>query len=243
MIYAILSDIHGNLEAFDAVLNHTRENVVERYVCLGDIVGYGANPKECLERIQSLNCTVCAGNHDHAATNLMDTSTFNPYAKKAVTWTQEQLSEEGMKSIRKLPYTNNDEEDFHAVHANLHDPERWGYIFDYLEASESFEHMTKPICFIGHSHVPLAFKKEEDEIQPIYNTDEITIEENCRYIINVGSVGQPRDGDKRACYCIFDSNSRKVRWQRVDYDIAKAQAKILDAGLPDFLAKRLEMGR
>jgi predicted phosphodiesterase len=241
MIYAVFSDIHANLEAFQAVMEHMKEIRAERFICLGDIVGYGANPHECLKMVQDIKDTVCAGNHDHAAANLIDTSYFNPYARRAVDWTSVQLDNADLKYIKTFPYIY-EEDDFCVVHSNLKKPESWGYIFDEFEAGTNFAEMKKQICFIGHSHVPLAFEKDEF-IQPIYETTRITIKENCSYIINVGSVGQPRDGDPRASYCIYDSAKKTVQWYRINYDILTAQKKIIQAGLPYFLAERIQIGR
>ena len=242
MIFAILSDIHGNMEALEAVFKHAERHPIDRFLCLGDIVGYGANPKECLNRIKSFEDIVCVGNHDHAVTELTDTSYFNPYARKAVHWTISQLDEEDIAYINSLPYIY-EEDTFYTVHANLAKPELWGYIFDDFDASTNFFIMKKNICFIGHSHVPLAFEKKEDIIKPHYGAEKILIDENCKYIVNVGSVGQPRDGDPRASYCIMDTEAKTIVWHRVIYDVAKAQKKIINAGLPSFLADRLAMGR
>ena len=241
MKYAIISDIHGNLEALEAVLNDAEKKGAERIICLGDIVGYGANPKECLDKIKSINDIVCAGTHDHAVINQTDTIYFNIYARKAVAWTSLQLNDEDILYIQSFPYVY-EEKDFIAVHANLIQPENWGYIFDDFDAAKNFISMKQNICFIGHSHVPLAFEKKED-IRPYYNLKELNIDKNSKYIINVGSVGQPRDGDPRTGYCIFDSDNMKIEWIRLNYDIVKAQKKIVDAGLPYFLAERLQIGR
>lgn len=241
MIYAIISDIHGNLEALETVIADAEKRKAERIICLGDIVGYGANPKECIEKVKSFHDVVCAGNHDHAATNQTDTSYFNLYARKAVTWTSAQLTRQDMSYIRSFPYVF-EEEDFTAVHANLIKPEQWGYIFDDFDAVPNFVAMKKNLCFIGHSHVPLAFEKGED-IRPYYNLREMEIKEDHKYIFNVGSVGQPRDADPRASYCLLDTAAMTVEWRRLNYDIVSAQKKIIEAGLPYFLAERLQIGR
>ena len=241
MKYAIISDIHANLEALESVLQDIEDEGIERIICLGDIVGYGANPKECLNKMKSINDIVCAGNHDHAVINQTNTTYFNIHARKAVLWTSLQLTKEDILYIQSFPYIY-EEKDFVAVHANLVQPENWGYIFDDFDAAKNFAAMKKKICFIGHSHVPLAFEKKDD-IRPYYNLKEIEIDENAEYIINVGSVGQPRDGDPRSCYCIFDSDELKVKWKRLEYNIIKTQKKIVEAGLPYFLAERLQIGR
>jgi len=239
--YGIFSDIHSNLEAFDEVIKAYKEEKIDRYLCVGDIVGYAANPKECIEKAKELNAQVVAGNHDWAAVGLTDTNFFRLVAKQAVLWTAGQLSDEGKNFLKslKLTYEN---QDLEMVHGTLNEPEGFHYLLDSFLAQETFNLMKKNICFIGHSHVMGVFVEEKQGIS--YLTEpRIKIEENKKYIFNVGSVGQPRDRDNRAGYCIFDTEKKEAYLKRIDYDIKKAQEKIINAGLPGYLAKRLALGQ
>lgn len=266
---AILSDIHSNLEALNAVLDKCDEYGVEKYVCLGDIVGYNANPVECLEKIRGLEpiCLV-KGNHDEYASNNDEAMEgFNPHAKKAVLWTKSQLNSEQRSWLANLPLratvpgTN-----ITIVHATLDSPDNWGYIFDVHHAADNFAYQFTQICFCGHSHVPVGFFKkpissmsekpieeisewshrENETIIPreVKESDvlEVKLQTGYKYLFNVGSVGQPRNRDPRASFAIIDTDTREVFRHRVVYDIQKTQAKILAAELPERLALRLESG-
>ena len=240
MRYAIISDIHGNTEALDAVLADIGKARVDRCICLGDIVGYGAEPVECIRKIKDLGIDTVMGNHDAAAVGETPLDYFNAYAKEAVIWTAEQIGEDEGKFINGLPLKR-DYEGFVIVHSTLDRPDEWGYVMDMLSARSCFERMESPLCFIGHSHVPVVFR-EKGSIT-CFPAGETVLEDDARYIINVGSVGQPRDGDSRASYGIYDTDQRNVTIRRVPYDVGGAQEKIIDAGLPGFLALRLGMGR
>ena len=240
MRYAIISDIHGNLEALEAVLADIEAAGADRRLCLGDIVGYGARPVECAARIKAEGIEAVVGNHDSAALGDTPLDYFNPYAKEAVLWTARRIDEETRSFLGALPLTRVIG-DFTLVHASLDRPADWGYIMDGESARRCFERMNTDICFIGHSHAPLVFAERETvEWREAVDTP---IEEGVRYIVNAGSVGQPRDGDPRACYVIYDSAARTVFFRRVRYDVTAAQKKIIAAGLPAFLALRLGMGR
>lgn len=241
----MLSDIHGNLEALDAVLGALADERIDRYLCLGDIVGYGANPNECLERVTGLTTDVIAGNHDHAAIGRLDIATFNRYAAEAALWTRRQLTPADRRYLGALPYTwRND--DLFAVHASPANPEDWTYLTSPWLADEAFDALPADtvLCVLGHTHTPGIFEKRtpEDRTRQI-PASTLELEPVRRYIVNVGSVGQPRDGDPRAAYCVFDTVEKRVEIKRVDYDLETAQRKIRDAGLPDMLADRLEFGR
>jgi predicted phosphodiesterase len=240
MRFAILSDLHANLEATEAVLADAREHDCTDYVCLGDIVGYNANPRECLEIVQKMECPVVKGNHDEQASIAESTRDFNALAEMAINWTRDQLSEADKLWLRDLPFTRQ-VGDFTIVHATLDAPEGWDYVINNLDAVASFTHQQTAICFFGHTHVAGAFVRE-DGVKSV-KADQLMIEPAKKYFINTGSVGQPRDGDWRAAYCIYDVAKKCVEQRRVKYDLATAQDKIVRAGLPRLLAERLKLGR
>lgn len=240
MKYAILGDIHANLEALNAVLADAKKRGVSNYVCLGDIVGYNASPVECLERVRELNCPIVRGNHDHYC-GINDTlNGFHPIAADVVAWTRKQLSDEQREFLRNLKYVSR-VETFTVVHSTLDTPEMWGYVFDKLEADASFAYQTTSLCFYGHTHVPLAFEKTDRVRVGLYSKIRIML--GRKYFINAGSVGQPRDGDPRAAYVTFDMLKNEIELHRVAYDFRITQKKIADAGLPDRVASRLAVGR
>ena len=240
MRIAILSDLHANLEATEAVLADAHERDCTEYVCLGDVVGYNANPHECVEIVQKLQCPVVKGNHDEQASLEESSRDFNPLAEMAINWTREQLSDGDKQWLRGLPFTRQ-VRDFTIVHATLDTPERWDYVFNTLDAVPSFTHQQTTICFFGHTHVAGAFVRD-DGVKRV-KVDELTIEPTKKYFINTGSVGQPRDSDWRSAYCIYHVDKNVVEQRRVKYDLATAQEKIIKAGLPRLLAERLKLGR
>jgi predicted phosphodiesterase len=240
MRFAILSDIHANLEALEAVLKDAKEQQCTHFVCLGDVVGYNANPQECVARIRELNCPVVKGNHDEQASILESSRDFNELAERAINWTREHLAEEDKEWLASLPYQRQ-VRDFTIVHATLDRPEQWGYVFNNLDAAASFTYQHTPICFFGHTHVPMAFIR--DEAVRRVRIDELAIDVTKKYFINTGSVGQPRDGDWRAAYCVYDIEKNVVEQRRLEYDLKTAQKKIVQAGLPPLLAERLASGR
>lgn len=241
MKFAILSDIHSNLDALQVVLEHTRQQKCTHYVCLGDVVGYGPNPSECLAIVRSLDCPVVMGNHDEYCAGEMDLTGFNPMAADAIKWTRQQLSEEERTWLRNLKYIRN-VESFTVVHSTLDLPEKWAYVFDKLAAAASFNYQHTPVCFNGHTHVPIAFVRGAAGIQGgLYS--KIKIEVGRKYFINVGSIGQPRDRNPKAAYATFDLINNIIELHRLDYDVAAVQKKIHAAGLPQSLADRLAQGR
>ncbi len=265
MKYAILSDIHANLEALNVVMDKCAQCGVEKYVCLGDVVGYNANPSECLEILRKVDLIGCVkGNHDeYASSEDEEMVGFNPHAREAVLWTKSHLSEEQQRWLAALPMKKTIRgTNMTIVHATLDSPEAWGYIFDVHHATDNFSYQFTQLCFCGHSHVPIAFSKRpltmggENPIQEIIewrtpknlpegellDAMEIKLETGWKYLINVGSVGQARNRDPVASFAIYDSGNATVTRYRLDYDIAAAQAKIREAGLPDRLALRLERG-
>ncbi len=242
MIYGLISDIHGNLEALTAVLEELEKRKVDEILCLGDVIGYGPDPEECLELVKSRAKVVLAGNHDYASLGLLDVSYFNPYAKRAVDWTASQLSEKARKYLQNRPLKI-DFDNFTIVHATPENPAAWEYILSIEDAAENFPYFKGQACFIGHSHVPVIIAQEEDGKVLVRRVKELAFQEHERYIINVGSVGQPRDLDPRAAFGIYDTRENKYQLIRIAYDIQKTQQKILDRGLPAFLAERLSVGQ
>ena len=243
MRYAIIADIHANLEAFTAVLADIehKEGVAEIW-CLGDIVGYGPDPCECIELLRRYNHVCVAGNHDWAAIGKLDTSYFNPMAIAACEWTTKQLSPADIYYLEKLPLTI-DKGDFLLVHGSPMEP-IWEYVISTGIAERNFSSLKSKYCLVGHSHVPVAFKEEDGSCLPITLSPGIglVIGDN-RMIINPGGVGQPRDGDPRASYAIYDSESQIIRLYRIPYDISTTQDKMMQAGLPVHLVTRLKEGR
>src|SRR2546430_8045189 len=240
MLFAIFSDVHGNLEALEAVLADARARKCTRFVCLGDVVGYNANRRECVERVRELDCPVVKGNHDEAASRLSPPGDFNEIAERAIAWTRDHLTDHDKEWLRGLPLQTR-VHDFTIVHATLDTPEQWGYVFNNLDAAASFTYQHTSVCFFGHTHVPMAFIREEGVQRQ--RLDKLRIDPSKKYFINTGSVGQPRDADWRAAYCIYHIEGAVVEQRRVKYDLATAQKKIIDAGLPRLLAERLAIGR
>lgn len=242
MRYGIFSDIHSNLEALEAVLDLFKKEGVEQTLCLGDIVGYGANPTECIERIRSLGGIVIAGNHDWACVGQMETDYFNTYAREAILWTQKQLNEEARQFLKELPISHQTKF-LTLVHGSLDFPDEFRYIFDAESASRTLEISNTPICFVGHSHLPMIFSLGQDGYIRLLRSGKAKLENGVKLLVNDGSVGQPRDGDPRAACALFDTEKQTVEIRRIPYDIRFAQQKILQAGLPRVLASRLSEGQ
>jgi predicted phosphodiesterase len=241
MRYGIFSDVHSNLEAFKSAIKAMEGEKVDSYICVGDIVGYGADPSRCIELTKQLTNNIVCGNHDWASAGLFDISYFNPHAKEAIYWTKEVLDKAEKDYLKNLSVIY-EEKNFIVVHGSLDEPEKFNYIPDLYSAFQNFNMMQKKICFIGHSHSPVIFLKSGDDVT-YTRLPKIKLDKNTSYIVNVGSVGQPRDGDPRACYIIYDEDDNTVEIKRASYDIEKAQNKILNAGLPPVLAERLDRGQ
>ena len=240
MRIAIFGDIHANLEALETVLKDAEEHGCEKYVCLGDVVGYNANPVECLERVREMDCPVVKGNHDEDAGGDHSLEQMNPTAAEALDWTRNQLSDDQRAWLRKLRMVRQ-VESFTIVHSTLDQPQSWGYVSNKFDAMSNFSYQFTQVCFHGHTHVPRVFVRST-RVKDV-PADSIAVEDGMKYFINAGSVGQPRDGDWRASYCIYDTQTHLVTFRRLEYDIATTQQKILDAGLPKSLANRLADGR
>ncbi|RLC92984.1 MAG: metallophosphoesterase [Chloroflexi bacterium] len=240
---AILADIHGNLAAFEAVLEDVeRRGGFDEIWCLGDVVGYGPDPSACVQLLRQHRHICIAGNHDWAAIGNIDTSYFNPYAAAAAHWTAEHLAPEDIDYLRSLPQTVQ-RDDFTLAHGSPREP-IWEYVLSTEVARVNFSYFDTRFCLIGHSHVPVVFALGEAhhcELRQL--PDELLLsQERDRLIINCGAVGQPRDGDPRASYAILDTEKLTMDHYRVVYDIAATQDKILKAGLPPRLAHRLSQG-
>lgn len=241
MKYAIISDIHANLEAFEAVLKDIEKEGVEKCVCVGDIVGYGANPHECIELVRE-KCVLCvAGNHDFATIEKTNIEFFNQYARQATLWTRQNITEDDREYLESLPLVADVDDRFTVVHGTLYAPALFDYIQTTFDAYLSLQVLQKPLCFVGHSHVPISFFLDD---AVTYSTEPvIKLKTGVKAIINVGAVGQPRDDDPRAAYAVYDTEKNLVVIKRVEYDVEKAVKKIKDAGLPEILGERLRYGR
>lgn len=236
MRYGIFADIHSNQEALEAVLDDMQAQRVSHLVCLGDIVGYNANPAECLELVRALGCPVVKGNHDEEASEERDIEHFSELAYVSMKHTRDSLSDEQKRYLRTLPMQRSVGE-FTIVHSSLDGPARWVYVFSSQEAEQSFVYQRTSLCFFGHTHLPNAFILDGSVHECFYR--KLILQPGKKYYVNCGSVGQPRDGDWRASYAIYDPEQAQIELRRVPYDLARAQEKILKAGLPERLAERL----
>jgi predicted phosphodiesterase len=237
---AIFGDIHANLEAFEVVLADAREQGCDSFICLGDVVGYNANPRECLEIVQSLECPVVKGNHDSYVSSEHSLVTFNPLAEVAIQWTRDQLNSSEKRWLSNLPLIV-EIRGFTVVHASLDEPGDWNYVLNQLDAAASFSKQTTELCFFGHTHSPRAYIKDSSIVGVPF--EQIIPERGKKYFVNPGSVGQPRDGDWRAAYVVFDEERRTINLRRLRYDLTRTQRKIVAAGLPPKLAERLALGK
>ena len=246
MKYAIFSDIHSNLEALTAVMEDMLSQDVTHTICLGDIVGYAANPKECLQIVRTIGCPVIMGNHDQMATiTPSEKMGFNQSAMEGIDFTISRLNKEDIDYLRQLPLKLHVQQ-FTCVHDSLDDPGSWCYVTCVNTAQISFNYQRTRICFNGHTHVPRIFEKNGSVVECPQKYPFACTNSNSKYLINVGSVGQPRDGDSRASYAIFTPTEKgmgTVELRRVEYDIEKASEKILREGLPARTATRLTTAR
>lgn len=240
---AIFSDVHSNLEAFEAVLADMKARNVTRYVCLGDVVGYAADPQECLELVRSLECPVLKGNHDAAAATDGELEYMNLSARAGIEFTRRNLSREQRNWLAQLPLTFA-EGDCEFVHGSLDYPSEWWYVISIEDVSLHFEAQTRPICFCGHTHDPMFWHANgSGKLTIRRGNGRIDIPKEGKTLINVGSVGQPRDRNPDACYAILDSAAGWVEFRRVPYNISQAKKKIFEALLPRFTADRLSEGK
>lgn len=246
MRLAIFSDIHGNLEALEAFIQDAADQHVDDYICLGDVVGYGACPGQCLERLKSLpRLSLLLGNHDAAAIWQASPYQMNASASKAILWTMDQISQSQAHCLASLA-TTIQTHDMLFCHANPYRPEGWRYVTTWFSAMRSFLASKRQVTFVGHTHRPKVirhsggFRIQFDDPPPDRT---VALEAECRYIIDCGSVGQPRDGNPDASYVILDTEAKRVEFLRIPYDIDGAARRIEAAGLPSYLADRLFQGR
>jgi predicted phosphodiesterase len=244
--YLIVSDLHANLEALEAVVREA-EGQYDRVLCCGDLVGYGADPNAVVEWVRA-NCTVVVrGNHDRACTGQEDLEWFNPVARAAAVWTQQALSAENAQYTADLPQGPILIDGFQVVHGSPFDEDE--YVLAADEAGQAFGYLESRLAFFGHTHVQGGFiwnhsrVETVSRISPRTTHEEMEIDPECAYLVNPGSVGQPRDGDPRASYVLYDSEAHTLAYHRVEYDVASAQRKIREVGLPPILADRLGVGR
>jgi len=241
MRYGVIADVHGNLEALTGVLGALSGEGIDAYLSVGDIIGYGADPRECLRVIKGLEPqALVAGNHEWGALDILEPSYFNDMAKASLVWTKGVLVKEDLEYIGSFSLMYEDSA-FTVVHGSYDAPEEFNYITNAYDAGAAMKKLSSAVCFVGHTHAPGTFY-ESHGIVTYAQTDYIHFERNKKYVVNVGSVGQPRDGDPRACYAVYDASEGSVEIKRVEYDIASAQKKIIAAGLPGELAMRLGQG-
>ena len=246
MRYLILSDIHANLDALDAVLAHAAGRW-DRALVLGDLVGYGAQPNEAIARVRELEpLAVIRGNHDKAACGIDDGTQFNFVARVAAAWTADRLTIEHREYLRDLPMGPIEVDDrVEICHGSPFDEDH--YMFDGADARRGIDGASRPLCLFGHTHLPAIFRQVDDAFEgagPDPDRDTVLpLQRGARYLVNCGSVGQPRDGDPRAAYGVLDDERRELTLYRVPYPIESAQARIVAAGLPQSLANRLALGR
>jgi predicted phosphodiesterase len=243
MKYGILGDIHANLSALNAALERMDEVGIDTLISVGDVVGYGAAPKECIELLRARGAVVVKGNHDAACIDELDERTFNPYARAAVAWTRTILSPAEKRWLKGLPLVATLEH-CQVAHGTLHRPELFDYILSLSDADPSLDEMTRPVCFVGHSHIPLTVMRFATEPErTAYTCDpEIDLSETVKALINVGSIGQPRDENPQTAYALFDAERRCASILRAPYDIEAEIARISAAGLPHVLGERLRIG-
>ncbi len=227
--FAVLGDIHANLEALVAVLSDASHQKCTHYACVSDLVGYNANPTECLDIIRDMNMSCVKGNHDEYCATDCTADGLNPRAQAAIQWTRRQLSDSNKQWLRDLKYVRS-VAGFSIVHATLDTPQRWGYVFEKLGAAASFNYQSTAVCFFGHTHLPMVFVRDSAVRGGTYSR--FKVEPGLRYFVNVGSVGEPRDGHSLAAYVIYDVAAGSIELRRVPYESAATEAKLREAGLP-----------
>lgn len=245
---AIFSDVHGNAEALEAFAAQAQKQGVDACLCCGDLVGYGADPRHCVERVRELCSSallsgpaVILGNHDEAVA-LGQFSRMNARAAEAALWTRRQLDEPQLAYLAALPLSFSLSEELLLAHGSPDAPGAWSYLLDLADIRRAADHFTHALCCVGHSHVPFFAELEPGGEPVILRRDFVRMRAGARYLVNVGSVGQPRDGDPRGCYVLYDSTAKTLERFRFEYPVGQAQEKILRAGLPPILAQRLAIG-
>jgi diadenosine tetraphosphatase ApaH/serine/threonine PP2A family protein phosphatase len=237
----LFSDIHGNHAALVRVIEFLRDRGATSFVCAGDIVGYGPEPAACVELVRGLRGTVVAGNHDWGVVGRLPATAFNEAARAALEWTRGRLSEDALAFLDSLALVE-DSAPLHLVHSAPSAPEQWEYVFSVREAEEEMDSFAQPICVVGHSHYTFAAERRHGETR-LLSPAGFVVRPDARYLVNVGSVGQPRDGDPRSACALYDTETYEFSFFRLEYDLPSVQAQIRAAGLPSFLADRLALGR
>jgi predicted phosphodiesterase len=244
MRFAFISDIHANLEALESVLEDIKSQNIDEIICLGDIIGYGANPNECVEIVRKRCPTTLLGNHDAAAVDMLSTQHFNIHAKIAIEWTSQNLKADIKKYLTELPFRAT-KSSMTLVHATPYEPNMWYYITSLEEAAFNFQFFDTEICLVGHTHIPIIIVLDQDKELYVHPDTQIKLSDvaGARLLINVGSVGQPRDRNPKSCYGIFDDVAGEFSYRRVAYNIEKTQAKMKKIKMPEFLISRIQEGR
>jgi len=238
--YAFIADIHGNYEALKAVVSALKYDRPDVKACLGDIVGYGPEPRQCIAAVHEEGFFCLAGNHDHGVAGLVDETVFNYFAREALLWTREQLSRDEIDFLAGLGFVAHFP-NFATAHGSLHGPELFNYIQTLFDAELSFEALDKQVFFYGHTHVPMVFFNTSPMTYTM--SGDVAVPEKHHCLVNIGSVGQPRDEDPRACYCVYDTDEQRLYFRRVPYNVQATAKKIIEAGLPEALAIRIELGK
>jgi predicted phosphodiesterase len=243
MRYGIFSDVHSNLEAMTVVAQALKSEGADEMLCLGDFVGYYSNPAEVIELIDSMHCwKMVMGNHDSALLGKTPLSKFNQPAADAINWTKPRLKPQHYKFLENLRMREEIGE-IQLVHSSPLQSEEWHYLTDQEDLERNFRYFQGFLCLFGHVHKPFIAEQKADGSVRILEETEYTLQKDCRYLVNVGSVGQPRDGNPRTCYVFYDSDSKKLSIRRLDYDFETTAKKTIEAGLPEYLANRLKTGR
>ncbi len=241
MRYGIFSDIHSNAEALEAVVAALRTEHLDRVLCCGDLVGYAADPEVCVQAVRATAHAVVAGNHDWAVAGKMTTEWFHPQAAAAIRWTASHLSPEACAYLAELPLTWSDGQ-VSMAHGTLHHPDQFDYLLDEARAAQSFMVQATPVAFVGHTHVPLIYTCDAAGDIRLIRERAITVTSGVRYLVNVGSVGQPRDHNPQAAYGVYDTETHRLELRRVPYAVARTREKIQAAALPAWCADRLLQG-
>lgn len=243
MRYGIFSDVHSNIEAMTVVAQAMKSEGAQEYLCLGDFVGYYSSPNEVIELIQTLNCwKMVMGNHDSALLGKTSLSKFNQPAADAINWTKTRIKPENLKFLENLRLREEIGE-IQLVHSSPFQSEEWHYLTSQEDLERNFRYFQGTLCFFGHVHKPFIAEQKMDGSVRILEEQEYTLQKDCRYLVNVGSVGQPRDSNPKTCYVMYDSTARKLAIRRLDYDYETTAKKTLEAGLSDYLAQRLKTGK
>ena len=242
MRYGFFSDVHSNLEALKACIIDFRAEKLDKLYFLGDAVGYGPNPDKCVKLIKDIAEVKLMGNHDYAALGLMETDYFNQYAAQSMGWTRDSISKKTISILSDFELSHELNKNTLLVHSSPREPENWHYILDMEDAEENFDFFKQQICLVGHTHRPYIVYKGEDGETALSRQTEEEIKEGNRYLINIGSIGQPRDGDPRASYALLDTEAFTLEYCRVAYPIERTQAQMMEHDLPLRLVLRLGYG-